>query len=340
MENKSLIYKEENEQIIERRNSIPEKKENIIDSVPSNYIPIELKSCGKLSLPKIIHIKDYNAEDIMKLNISNGNNDAFLKALLGIIKKNIYEEIDIMKIHEKELEEIMLTLCNNFWNKTVEKVYPIDKEEYELLSPQQKESLENEEGIKTITIPISKINLEYINQNFSEPIKIVNGNNTIMLRLSRAGDTLLASEYVDDLYYKEEKQFEKLKEIMEYNKNTKNDSVKKDILPSELKKYQELMRNKAVTFLEAIQAYTIVSYNGKDITTLEEAMKISVPQKVWNQYNLFVEEKCTFGVSGEIEIVSPYINKKYSRRFHFQFLDFLPNDEYEKDEGISISFGN
>jgi hypothetical protein len=342
MERQSILVDDE---IIEERKvitKVDKVEKQLIDDVPYGYVPIELKSRGKLSLPRIIHVKDYNVDDALKLSISQGDNDSFLKALLGILEKNTYEKIDVLSLHEKELEEILITLTNNFWAKSLDKVYPLEMDEFNTFNEEQQKVILEDEETKTVTIPISKLNLDYIKEEFHEPIKIESKDKklSIEMRLSRVGDTLRAADYVTDYFYNEEKKYEDVKDAIAYNNTLKKGQEKKDILPSKMKEYREFSQSKAALFLKVIQSLCIVSYNGKKIESLEEALKCNIPQSIWGNYTKFVEDNCNFGLVNEIEVKSPYTNKSIVRRFHFQFLEFLPDFNSQNDEGSIISFSS
>lgn len=342
MERQSVLVDDE---IIEERKptkEIENKETKFVDDVPYGYVPIELKSRGKLSLPKIIHVKDYSVDDALKLSISQGDNDSFLKALLGIIEKNTYEKIDVLSLHEKELEEILITLTNNFWAKSLDKVYPLEMDEFETFDEEKKKAVLEDEEVKTVTIPISKLNLEFIKEEFHEPIKIESKDKklSIEMRLSRVGDTLKATDYVTDYFFNEEKKYEEVKEAINYNNNLKKGQEKKSILPSKMKEYKEFLQSKAALFLKIIQCLCITSYNGKKIETLEDALKCTIPQSIWSKYTKFVEDNCNFGIVNDVKVISPYTNKSIVRRFHFQFLEFLPDFNSQNDEGSIISFSS
>jgi hypothetical protein len=101
------------------------------------------------------------------------------------------------------------------------------------------------------------------------------------------------------------------------------------------------IEKKGADFLKIRQAMVINGINDQRGSQLEDCLEMysKVPLHIWRVYNKTITAN-DFGVVPEIEVISPVTNKTVTRRFLFQFLDFLPTDELQHSDGYVVSFGN
>ena len=84
---------------------LEESKPNV--DIPNGYIRVELCGNGKLTAPKVIHVKNFTADDILEM--STQTEDFLKETNLKILQKNIYESVDILEFSEPEIKHIFLT---------------------------------------------------------------------------------------------------------------------------------------------------------------------------------------------------------------------------------------
>lgn len=322
--NESII--EENEQII--KEPIEQKKEivNKLD-VPFGYIEIKLDSNGKLDAPQVLHFRNFLMEEMIELSAVISNEDNFLSTLIKCFNKMVYEDFDCALLHEKELEEIELSIFANFWgSKLEEKPYYIDDtiEDYELKN--------DPKNIGYAILPIKNLKTKLINKEFKEPVKIEIDGKVIRFKLPRIKDILDARNYIDKIY------FEKDREISDIKNNASKKNFK--ISFEDQKKLDNYEQVRSLEFLKAFQSCIISSNGDRQLNTIEEKLEVykTMDTDFWKEYQK-ITETIEFGVDPEVTFFSIDAKKELTRRFSFRLLDFLPTLELQRDSRASVSFG-
>lgn len=307
----------------------------LTDNIPYGYIELNLSSKGKLSAPRTIHLRNYNSADVLEL--ASKSEDALLESSIHVLSNLILEKVDVSLFTEKEVMEIYLSLYANWWGDSLkEMVYPMTKEDEEALENKPELLKRYKEGswYPTVDIPISKIEVKELAEEFKEPLvfKSKTQDLTLSLRISRLQDGITAKKYVREKYLSEEYKFKTFEKKLAREEITGYD---KSIGETEREEYNNYLMNKSFDLIKALQACLIV-----DDISFEEKISIveTLDSKLWLQYNNFIK-KYPFGICEDIEVISPITDKPEIRRFQFRPLDFFPTDDEKNLNEYDISFG-
>lgn len=307
-------------------------------------LKIELCSAGRLSAPPILNVTDYRMEDVIKLSMISEDN--IIKNLLEVLQARVQEDFDVRKLHENEMEEILLNIYVNFWSRIIlDYPYPWTEKELDelletgIISQNRYDRIKEKKEIPTTDINLSNVVINEISEDFKEPIFISKDkDNGFGMRLSRVGDFLLAEEYTKKKFSVQDKRFSDVKIAIQSEDITKIEGER-------VKAYIDYERQRAVSFLEYKQAL-LISFVKKDgqkkvVTTIEEKVHEyrKMPKTVWDLYNDKVE-KMKFGANHDVEMISPFTKQPVIRRCLFQVMDFIPTNIVSDSSGYSISFGD
>lgn len=334
--------------------SVEKVVEKATEVIPVSYLPISLQSEGVLSMPPVFHMRDYTMEDIIQLNIMEEENS--LPNIIGIFNKMIWEKgVDCSDMHSNEFIETMYTLYGNFISPTLEKEYYIDEDLPEGTNEGEKDHVSN---IAVQDIPISNFMLQSINEDeegndlkvkFKEPFTITDTKtqNKIKFRLSRIKDIIFAQQQI---MKKNEKEFRKYATLRRRLNNIRTLAFAKreEAFEKLLQEDEELFENYRkfsnkfdAEVLALTQALTIVSIDGQELTTVDEkldAFANKISTAVWAKYNE-VTDMFPFGIKEEVTFKSQaHGGKEITRRFQFQFTDFLPNTTEQDSGRATVSF--
>jgi hypothetical protein len=242
----------------------------------------------------------------------------------------VYEKFDCSLLHEKELEEISMTIYSAFWSQKLEnKAYIID--------PLLKEDAFSEKNIGYATIPISNLKTKTINKDFKEPIKIKIEDKVVKFRLHRIKDMLEAKEYVEKKYFSQERELSDIKAALMKKEKT--------ISYENQKKYEDYENNKAMDILKVLQASVILEIEdkveGQQLQTIDQKLEAykNLDTKYWQEYQKVVDT-IEFGIDPEVKFFSIEKKEDLTRRFSFQLLDFIPTLDLQRDTKVIVSFGD
>lgn len=309
---------------------------------PPEYLPIKLSSNGKLYMPSVLHVRDYTGEDALSLSMATENN--ILDILISLLQNMIWEGIDPMYLHEKELEEIMLNIYVNFWSKYINNYpYPFTDEEFNLLDKDKQERIKSGQESLTIDIDITKLKSNMIKDEFKTPLVIKDKDGTeVHFQLPCIKDFFTTRDYLEKKYKNEIDFYRQLEKDLEYNENVTDDSHKRPIDESQLIEYKKYIEQKATDFFRVKQSLLLVKYGNKKLETLQEKLEYykKVTFKMWNFYNSVLTKYADFGVSHDVEMISPIDKTLVTRRCLFQFVDFIPRDDLQQSEQFTIQFGD
>lgn len=343
-----FFVNEEEKETKSRKPAVQERENS--SKIPANYIPIKLSSLGKLSVPKIIHIRNYNGEDALKLamtSVSDEPDDAMFKVLLEVLNNMIFEDIDSLDLHQKEMEEIMLNVYLNWWSQYIQEV-PYQPEEEELIatkycSQETIDKVKKGEDTLTTTIDLKKLNTENILSDFKEPITLTTNNLSCKFNLPRVGDSVRASDFVENKYVSKESKFTAIQSDIQFNiRNKNNPNVKERPIDKDLyAEYIEYRNERNSDFVKYERMCSIIEVNGKAVSeeNMFELYKL-IDLKTLNVIKNTTEKYSGFGVDeNNVPMVSPITREEVIRRFQFRALDFIPTMDVQDDTGYSISFG-
>jgi hypothetical protein len=311
--------------------------------IPADYIPVKLSSLGKLTAPKVLHIKDYSGKDVLELSLSTKTSATFLRRLVQVIENVMFEGFDCRELHDYELEEIMLNLTGNFLASVIQNYpYPYEEEEYAQLDDARKENIEKGFEHLTVDIPIANIKTNPIASDFKEPISITNKTGlTVQFRLPRVGDYFIAEDYVDSKYLEEAQSYSHIDKIM-LIENKDEQQIKLEALSQdELKAYEEYISARGIDYIIAKQAQLLVKYGAKTLETPADKIKYydKVGVRFWKEYNKLCDDYLKFGVDHNIEMISPITKEKVTRRCQFRPVDFISTDDISESGDYAVLFG-
>lgn len=338
-----IFVEDEQEQQSEVKSRKPVQK----DKIPSDYIPIKLSSAGKLSMPKVLHVRNYTGQDA--LDLAQASSGDMIETILKVVERMIWEDIDSKLLHQKELEEIMLNVYLNWWGTVIKDYpYPWEKEELKegiekgIINEQKAERVKKGVDTLYINIPIENISTENLPAEFKEPIKIKHKDNEYVFRLQRVGDVLISEKFVEEKYFEQDNEFSEIKNDIDYNianKNNPNVDQRK-IDPVKYKEYLKYRNNRNKDFL-ALQTMLLFSrINDTVLQTNEERLEFysKLPLHIIGKVESIVE-KISFGPKEEMKVISPVTREEITRRFQFRALDYVPSMESQNDEGYDVIFG-
>jgi hypothetical protein len=305
-------------------------------------LEVRLSSLGKLDIPAVVHVHDYTMDDALKLSLAEG--DFYFQRLMEVMDNIIEDDIDVTLLHEKEMEEILLTLYANYWDSVIHGFpYPYTQEELEACENEDLKRKIQEEGfVPRIDIPIKDIQTNEIPEDFKEPIKIEYKGKTIKVKLQRIQNILLAQEYVNKKYIAEKKKFDDLESVLEYNEKVKHDPDKVRTVDSEkLSEYKKFIENRDLDYLRYMQAFSLVEFEGQLLETIEDKINAysHIDLRFWSIYSEMLKQ-IDFGVVKEMKVKSPLTKKKVTRRFQFRLMDFIPDIDTSEPTEYTISFGD
>ena len=333
--------------------NVEQVKQKIKQKIPNDYIPIKLESNGKLTAPRILHFRDYTMDDALELNVHDPDDQ--LKALITVLNNMVFEEFDCSNLHVKELIQILYTIQGTFISSKIEKEYYVN---LDLPEGTDEGQLDHPSNTHSIDINISKLKVQNIDETldgktrekkFSEPFTLTDTvkKTKMKFRLSRIGDLLFAKEYCDQKYETELFKYRPLKrEIYKIsqikNKEDRVESLNKVITdnPDDYEEYMKFLNTYDKYYVRIIQALQVVSVNDVVCDTIEkqiEAYKTNISETLWQMYNS-ISVEYNFGLLDEYTFYSEEVGTNITRKFQFEFMDFLPNPDKDYSKRYTVQF--
>ena len=349
MRKSPLVLEEDKKEEINTENI----KKEVDNSPPSNYIAIHLESNGLLDAPKVIYFRDYTMEDALELNTLDEEEQ--LEAIVRVLNNMVWGNFDCKNLHPKELAQIVYTIHGVFINSKIEKDYYYN---LDLPEGRKKGELDHKDNIGTVEISINQIKTKNINKDingssiqekFHEPFGIVDDitKNKIYFRLTRMYDLLFAKKYCDEKYIEELKTFAPYKRKLLRIRTIKDLEERNNELDKLIdedydgyKNYQKFMDKYSKEYAKIVQSSVIIGVNDKKFSSIEEkieAYKQLVSQTLWPFYNETIDTY-DFGILEDVTFFSDVLQKNVTRRFQFQFYDFLPDSKQNYSGRYHLQF--
>lgn len=349
-----LMKSMSNEQINEMNEKIDndileETEEELKQDIPSSFIEINLASNGRIEgIPKKLHFRDYSASDALDLNVDD---DDKMKAIIKVLSRTNYEGFDISKLTTEDVAFILYRIHGTFIsNKITKKVYINDKLEGD--------ELNSDDNLEEVDIPISAMKFNYLGKDINDndlekkikvpfTVKDKSNGTVVKFKFTTLNDMLLADTYCRNKYRNEFIKYADIRTaISKINKildeDEKDKMLDKYLTENEQKcnDYFNFMVEFAKSVAKIVQAEAIVEYNGKPITDLNEQWEIystKLSSSIWDIYSDILKE-FSFGISDDVEVFIPSLQKKVTRRVGFQFDDFLHIDKKERNDRYTVEF--
>jgi len=303
---------------------------------PVGFYPIRLSTKGKLSVPEVLHFRNFNMNEIIDLSTVTDEEERMF-ILIKCMNNMVFEDIKCEDLHENELTEILMNIHFMFNSSEIGPYqYHIDN------TIEDQELLEKKENIGKVSFTNKDLNTISIQDNFKEPITIKGKNKSFKFRLPRINDTLKAREYVLEKYKAEKEQFLDIEWRLKHNENQ---SIEKQLpIPDDdLKEYKEYSSKKAKDFLRVFESCLIIGNDKKDFD-LNESLEVfdnnEVDLQMWIAYNS-TTKNIKFGIDENVIFKDPKdSSKSLARRFLFQPFDFMPDMELQGNSEYTVSFGD
>ena len=320
---------------------VAKEKVKVKTEIPSNYVEVKLDSLGKLNAPRVVHVRDYSAKDVLELSSAGEERQA--EVLINCLNSMIWEDVDVSSFHEKDIEEIMLYVYASFWGDSLQNVG------FYLDPKLEGEELGKEGNIYHTSLNIKALKTKELGiDNFKGIINISISKDLdkIGFRLPQLGDILTTKTIVEEHYFDLDRKYSDINsEIKDYvEKNPKASSYEiMKALNIDSDKYKELedySNNRQRDIIKILQAQWIVRLNGKELKTLEEKLEVyeSISIRYWNKLNDVIKTQLDFGVNSTVTF--EYEGESLTRDFNFQLVDFIPSLESRDDTEYSVSFGD
>ena len=326
----SLFYREDEEK----------KEHKEIKTIPYGYTKVMLESVGRLYAPKVLHFRNYRIEELYEL--ADTSDEDYLQKLVNVLNNMVQEDFDCRNLHEEDLKKILMVIYGRFWSKSLEGFqyyYDLEKK-----TPSEGETEKDIMG--TATIPIKNIKTTPLNEEVKLPINITMDNKTVKFDIITIGTFLEVQKYINNLFSQEERFFSDFKyEYEEYMSLIVNKQFKKakelDIDLDLKEKYEKYVANKEKLFIETTQALALYGIDDQVFETIEEKIEGNkfVESQYWLAYQDTIEKKCKFGIDPDVKFRCDKSGKEITRRFQFQFMDFIPSDKPPNSSQYDISFG-
>lgn len=319
-------------------NSLKEAEVSVTTTreIPPGYIEIRLSTKGKLGAPSVFHVRNFKVSDVVALAMTS---EAELPARLADVLNNmIFEDEDVSKWHEKEIEELMVYIFKTFYKNTLDNIpFPLNDDDYEVLgkTPERLEDVKSGRWTPQTSINIEKdVEIYDIPNNFNSKIKITNKNTGFycVFDFIHYGDQLIIKRWLDSYYAEEEAKFKKIKNQIQFNtsivRQLKDNPeavekiVKYDV--EEEKAYNEYLTERLKTLSEVARIVSIVDYNGQDISNLSVGDKYELlKDEARIDYGLISklnnkQQKMKFGIMPEVNMKDPITGEVVKRPFSFR----------------------
>lgn len=342
-------------------NSLTESESVVksISDIPAGYLEVRLSTKGKLGAPDVLHVRNFKVSEIITLSMSD-NRELPIR-LVEILNNAIYEEVDVSRWHEKEIEELMLYIFMTFYRETLEDIpFPYNEEDIEFLSKEK----DGEDKVKDLTsgkwVPRVSINIPEqvetydITEKFNPRITVTNKKTGFYVTFDyiKYGDQIVIKEWMDSFFAEEEAKFEKIKKSLEYNRGVLNQlsgnpEVIDKLIPidkEEEEAYKNYLLKRAEVITDISQIISIVDFNGEDVSNLSVGQKYErLSDEACIDYGLInsltiKQSKQKFGIKPEVSMKDPITKEVVKRPISFRISTFLQamqlsgNDNYDNGD--------
>lgn len=334
--------KESKENIAKELESISEEIKKVKD-ISGDYLRIDnLCSKGKLTAPKVIHIRDVNIEDIFEL--TEEDSIAQSESVVRVLERITKEGIDGTQFSEPEIIEIFIRLYANFVSKTLRDYpYELDEEEEEKLkssSPKVYEAYKKGDNPFSVDIEIENINFIELPDNFKEPINIKDDTGfTISFRLPRYGDILIIEKYLRKKYDQLDKKYYPI--LQKLRKEEETEILDTTLSADDRKDCRSFLKQKTIDYSKTLLALLLEKVGNKKLTTIEEKIKKvpDIPISLWQRMGEVLEKDLVYGPPEKVKVISPITGKSVLRGYSFRPMEVLQNYHKKENSEITISFG-
>lgn len=305
-------------------------QEEVNNPVPAGYIEIRLSTKGKVGAPAVFHVRNFKVREIVALTLTS--EEDLPVRLINTLNQMIYEDVDVANFHEREVEELMIYIYLNFFQKTFVNIpYTLDENDLKYLDDDLIKDIQDGKWKPSFDIDIEKDMSTYdIPENYNPNITITNKTTGFYVTFGyiKYGDRLTIKRWLDKVFSEDDSKFKNTKMKIIHNNdiinNHKDLANLYELSEEEEKDYEEYSLRRLETLTEVSQIISVVDYNGMDVS------KMNLDEK----YNLLSEDsridygmisklasrqnKNPIGIKPDITFISPITHEPVTRRFSFR----------------------
>ena len=347
---------DENDDMTQSTKIIDKVQQSLKLNIPGGYIPINLSTKGKLGVPEIIHVKNFNTENLIDLSMAS--DELLPERLIHLLKDLILEPVKVEEWPEKAVVELLIKIYANFFTPLITSTdFPWNQEDLDWLKAHGQEEQANNliagKWKPKVDVDLRNVKIKDFPSEVKSYVTIKNRFpkndpsyvEVKFLAYTRIGDSLALKKAADDKFEKEDLRFEKIKQLIDLREaRSEKGSTDLPVIPEkEFLDWQLHNINKAIYMSKLSKALYIVAFNGIDLSksTIEEKLKysedprldVNITKKVDTQFS-----KLDFGIDPNIELKNPITKEVCTRRFSFRLLDILQAIRLSDSDEYDISY--
>lgn len=316
-----------------------EKAVKTASEIPAGYVEVRLSTRGKVGAPEVLHVRNFKVSDIIALSMSDRLEIPV--RLVNILNEMIWEDVDVAKWHEREVEELMVMIFLTFYKGVLTDIpFLVDEKDLEYLEKQEGgkdkiKAIKDGNWVPRVDVNISKDVSTYdVPDDYNPRITIINKKTGFRVTFDyiKYGDQIVIRNWLDSYFADEEARFARIKKQIDIN-----DDLSRQFLddPSALDKYIELDKDeeneyreyivkRAQTITDIANIVSIIEIDGRDVSGLSVGEKYEeLKDDARIDYNLIshlskIQAKTPIGIKPEIEVVDPITREVVKRPFSFR----------------------
>ena len=334
------------------------------DDVPDGYITIELSTKGKLYAPARVHVRNFTAEDILGLALSD-DQTLPLKVIEILNDLILEEDVDIGKFYEDEVVETLFIIYKTFYaQKLTDQPYVLQPDDYKYLEEMHGGS-ESEDYKKLIrdyknkkwnpkfNLDLNTVKTYELPENFKPVLKITKRNGFVCKQgFPTYGDVRDLKDFIDIIFKQQDDKYASITNTLKYRqeqleKRDNGEDIPFESIPniskSVEKEYMDYVFNRNITVMKAMRAIQLREYRGQDVTDLPIEKKLTLaedPELDLTVYQAITDKlnNSKIGLQKTVRIVSPVTNKEIDYPFSFRIFDLLQAIQSADSDGITIEY--
>ena len=342
---------------------VAEKIEDMT-KIPSSYIEINLSTKGKLYAPASFHIRNFTVEDLIGIAIVD--DETLPIKILEMLQKIVYEkDVDVRKFHESEIKETLFTLYQTFYAPVLNGIkYTPTESDMDFLAKMYggkdtaeyrdyERRLKNGEWEPKFDLDLRTVKKYEMPDDFKKEARVTKPNGfTCKYAMPQYGDVLFIKEYVDQVFKEEDRKFERLGKMIQFEEDAqerfrKGENINLASVPSvsndDKKLYNDYQANKSACILVALRAIHLVEYNGQDVSGLSLEQKFEMAKDPELDYGTFKKvtdafSKVKIGLDPHVTILNPITGGPTPYEYDFRLFTVLEAIGNNDIDGVTIDF--
>ena len=316
-----------------------EKAVKAASEVPAGYVEIRLSTKGRVGAPEIFHIRNFKVSDIITLSMSS--RIELPARLIKILNEMIWEDVDVSKWHEKEVEELMVMIFLTFYKGVLTDMpFLADEYDFEYLEKQQggkekAEALRKGEWVPRVDINIAKDVDTYDVPDDYSPIVTITNKKTgfkVVFDYIKYGDQIVIRNWLDSYFAEDEARFAKIKKQIDINNDLSRQFLDDptaldryiEVDKDEENEYKEYLIRRTQVITDVANIVSIIEIDGEDISNLsvgEKYERFGGDARI--DYGLIsrlskVQAKTPIGIRNEVKMNDPITGEVVKRPFSFR----------------------